>query len=205
MVCSVFKINGLIFYYTGIWNLPGVEECGEMSVVVRSSQGQLVEWNGLKLHIHAGSLPEGLQRCTIFIKASLAGEYEFPENTSLVSAIYWLRCEPQCTFVKAVTVEIQHCSTQRDLSKLKIVRALCSQKSLPYKFKPLKGGSFNTDTFFGAIDVKGFSGIGIIDENPNSERMYYSQLFYCSYFSHQQSHEIHITFVWNDEAHINVM
>ena len=187
-----------------MWKLPGVEECGETNVVVHSSQGQFVEWNGLKLHIHAGSLPEGLQQCTIFIKASLAGEYEIPENTSLVSAIFWLRCEPQCTFIKPIRVEIQHCSTQRDLSKLKIVRALCSQKSLPYKFKPL-GGSFNADTFCGAIDMKGFSGVGVVDENPNSERMYNSQLFYRSYLSHQQSHEIHITFVWNVEAHINVM
>ena len=187
-----------------MWKLPGVEECGEMSVVVHSSQGQLVEWNGLKLHIHAGSLPEGLQQCTIFIKVSLSGEYEIPENTSLVSAIFWLRCEPLCTFIKSVTVEIQHCSTQRDLSKLKIVRALCNQKSLPYKFKPL-GGSFNADTFYGAIDMKGFSGVGIVDENPNSKRMYYSPLFYRSYLSHQQSHEIHIAFVWNNKAHINVI
>ena len=190
--------------YTGMWKLPGVEVCGETSVVVHSSQGQLVEWNGLKLHIHANSLPEGLQQCTIFIQVSLAGEYEIPENTGLVSAIFWLRCEPQCTFIKPVTVEIQHCSTQRDLSKLKIVRALCSQKSLPYRFKPL-GGTFNADTFYGAIGMKGFSGVGVVDENSNSGRMYYSQLFYRSYLSHQQSHEIYITFVWNDEAHINVM
>ena len=189
----------------GMWKLPGVEECGETSVVVHFSQGQLVEWNGLKLHIHAGSLPEGLQQCTIFIKASLAGEYEIPENTSLVSGIFWLRCEPQCTFTKPITVEIQHCSTKQDLSKLKIVRALCNQKSLPYKFKQLKGGSFDAETFYGAIDMKGFSGAAVIEENPDSERMYYSQLFYRSYLSRQQKHEIHIIFVWNTELHLNVM
>ena len=186
-----------------MWKLPGVEECGETDVVVHSFQGQLVEWNGLKLQIHAGSLPEDVQQCTIFIKASLAGEYEFPENTSLVSAIYWLRCVPQRTFIKPITVEIQHCSTKRDPSKLKIVRAFCSQKSLPYKFKPL-GGSFNADTFYGVIDMKGFSGVGAIEEDPDSERMYYNQLFYRS-LSHQQRHEIHIIFTWNTELHLNVM
>ena len=187
-----------------MWTLPGVEECGEKTVVVHSSQGQLVEWNGLKLHIHAGSLPEGLQQCTIFIKASLAGEYEIPENTSLVSGVFWLRCEPQCTFIKPIMVEIQHCSTKRDLSKLKIVRAFCNQKSLPYKFKSL-GGSFNADTFYGAIDMKGFSGVGVVDEKPDSERMYYNQLFYRSHLRDQQRHEIHIIFVWNTELHLNVM
>ena len=181
-----------------------MEECGETCVLIHSSQGQLVEWNGLKLHIHASSLPEGLQQCTVFIKASLAGDYDIPKNTSLVSAIYWLRCEPQCTFVKPITVEIQHCSTKRDLSKLKVVRAFCTQKSLPYKFKPL-GGSFNADTFYGVIDMKGFSGVGAIEENPDPERMYYNQLFYRSYFSHQQRHEIHIIFTWNTELHIYVM
>ena len=188
-----------------MWRLPGVEGCGETSVVIHYSQGQLVEWNGLKLHIHAGSLPEGLQECTIFIKASFAGEYEIPENSNLVSAIFWLCCKPQCSFIKPIMVEIQHCSTKRDLSKLKIVRAFCNQKSLPYKFKPL-GGSFSADTSYGAISMKGFSGIGVIEENLVSERMYYCQLFYHSSLSrHQQRHEIHIIFIWNTELHINVM
>ena len=186
-----------------MWKLPGVEVCGEMSVVVHSSQGHLVEWNGLKLHIHAGSLPESLQQCTIFIKASLAGEYEFPENTSLVSGVFWLRCEPQCTFVKPITVEIQHCSTKRDLSKLKIVRAYCNQKSLPYKFKRLNEGRFDAQTSYGVIEVTHFSGFGVAEEKPDSERMYYNQLIYYSNHS-QQRHDIHIIYTWNTDAHINV-
>ena len=187
-----------------MWTLPGVEVCGETSVVVHSSQGQLVEWNGLKLHIHAGSLPEGLQQCTIFIKASLAGDYKIPENASLVSGVFWLRCEPQCIFVKPIMIEIQHCSTKLDLSKLKIVRAFCNQKSLPYKFKPL-GGCFNADTFYGAIDMKSFSGVGVIDENPDSERLYFNQQIYCNNQSQQRHNvEIHVVFTRNTGAHINV-
>ena len=187
-----------------MWKLPLVEECDETSVVMHSSQGQLIEWNGLKLHIHAGSLPEGLQQCTIHIKASVAGEYEFLENTSLVSAVYWLRCEPQCTFTKPITVEIQHCSAKQNLSKLKIIRAFCSQKELPYYFKPLGGGRFDANTAYGVIEVKGFSGFGVTEDGPALERLYYSQLFYRSYHGHQQRHEIHIIFTWNTEAHINV-
>ena len=191
-----------------MWKLPGVEECGETSVVISSSQGQLVEWNGLKMHIHEGSLSEGIDQCTIYIKASLAGEYDIPENSSLVSAVFWLRCEPQCTFTKPITVEIQHCSTKQDLSRLKIVRAYCSQKQLPYKFKPL-GGRFNADTSYGATEVTSFSGVGIteegpVSEEPVSERLYYNQLFYCNNRGHQQRHDIHIIYTWNTEAHINV-
>ena len=190
-------------YSAGAWKLPGVEECGETSVVVHSSQGQLFEWNGLKLQIHAGSLPEGLLQCTIYIKTSLAGDYEIPENTSLVSAVFWLCCEPQCTFTKPITVEIQHCSTKQDLSRLKIVRAKCSQKPLPYKFK-LLGGRFNADTSYGVIEMNSFSGVGAIEENPVSERLYYNQLFYHSCDGHQHGHDINIIFTWNTEAHINV-
>jgi hypothetical protein len=190
--------------FAALWKLPGVEECGETSVIVHSSQGQLVDWNGLKLHIHAGSLSEDLQHCTIFIKASLAGDYMIPENTSLVSAFFWLRCEPQCTFTKPITVEIQHCSTKQDLSKLKIVRALCSQKPLPYKFKPLVGGRFDTNTSYGAIEVAGFSGFGVTEETSVSERLYYNQLFYCDSECHQYGHDIHIIYTWNTEAHIDV-
>ena len=155
------------------------------------------------MHIHEGSLSEGIDECTIHIKASLAGEYEIPENSSLVSAVFWLRCEPQCTFTKPITVEIQHCSTKQDLSRLKIIGAYCNQKQLPYKFKPL-GGRFNADASYGVIEVTSFSGVGVIEENPDSERMYYSQLFYRSFYSHQQTHDIHIAFTWNTEPHINV-
>ena len=188
-----------------MWKLPGVEECDETSIVILSSQGRLVEWNGIKLHIHEDSLPEGLQQCTIYIKASLAGEYEIPENTSLVSAIFWLRCEPQCTkFTKPITVEIQHCSTKQDLSKLKIVRAFCNQEHLPYKFKPLEGSRFDADTSYGAIEVNRFSGFGVTEDGPASERLYYNQLFYCNNQGDQQRHDIHIIYTWNTEAHINV-
>ena len=170
---------------------------------MHSSQGQLVEWNGLKLRIHEGSLPEGLHQCTIYVKVSLAGDYEIPKNSGLVSAVFWLRSEPQCTFTKPITVEIQHCSTKQDLSRLIIVRAFCSQKFLPYKFKPL-GGRFNADTSYGEIEVNSFSGVGVIEEELVSHRLYYNQLFYCGNQDHQQGHDIHIIYTWNTEAHINV-
>ena len=182
-----------------MWKLRGVEEISETNVIVHSSQGQLVDWNGLKLHIHKDCLPEGVDQCTIYIKVSLAGEYKFPVNSCLVSAIFWLRCEPQCTFTKPITVEIQHCSTIESLSRLKIVRAFCSQKQLPYKFRPL-GGRFSANNSYGIIEVNHFSGYGVTQESPVLGRKYYSRPFY----RHLDNHEIDITFVWNTEPHINV-
>ena len=192
-----------MYLHAVAWKLRGVEEFDEISVVVNSSQGRHVEWNGLRLQIHEGSLPVGIDQCTVYIKVSLAGQYKIPENSHLVSAFFWLRCEPYCNFVKKITVEIQHCSNIENLSGLNIVKAFCSQEQLPYDFKPI-GGRFAAHSSYGVVEVSSFSGFGVIQESPASDRLYYSQLFYRSRDSHQQAHEIHIIFTWNTEAHVNV-
>ena len=187
---------------TAAWDLRGVEVCGEKTIVVYSSHGQQITWEGfgLKLHIHEGSLPAGTEQCTINIKASLAGQYEFPDNSHLVSAIFWLRCEPLIKFNRPVMVEIQHCSTLKDTSRLYIVRAVCSQKQLPYTFTKI-GGEFTSHSSYGVIEVNGFSGLAVnLDGTP--EREYYSKLFYRSDYC--RGHCIDLIITWNTEAHINV-
>ena len=185
------------------WDLPGVEVCGEMSVVVHSSRYQPIIWEsfGLRLHIQEDSLPAGIEQCTLNIKASLAGQYEFPENSSLVSAVFWLRCEPICKFTKPVTVEIQHCAKSENVDSLnmKFVRALCSQAQLPYTFKEL-GGDFNRHSSYGVIQVNGFSGLAVTQEG-SEEREYCSQLFYLGQLN---SYKINFVVTWNIEAHLTV-
>ena len=95
---------------TAAWDLRGVEVCREMTVVVNSSKAQQIECKelGLKLIIHKGSLPADVQQCVITTGVSLTGQYEFHRNSHLVSAVFWLRCEPMYKFTKPITVEIQH-------------------------------------------------------------------------------------------------
>ena len=187
-----------------MWKLPGVEVCDETSVVVRSSQGRLIKWYCLKVHIHQDSLPEGLDQCTVHIKVSLAGEYEIPDCTELITPIYWLKCEPPCIFTKPITVEINHGIGQ----ELKIVGACSDQKQLPYNFKPL-GGRFVNDAdygsgLYGIMEVKTFSGLGfgITGESPVTDRLYHCRLFYR--YRSEQLFDIHIAFVWNTGAYIEV-
>ena len=188
---------------TAAWDLRGVEVCGEMTVVVHSSGAQQITWEGfgLKLHIDEGSLPAGIHQCTLTIKASLAGQYEFPDNSYLVSAIFWLRCEPICKFTKPVTVEMQHCARSENVAnvKLKFVRAVCSQKQLPYTFKEL-GGDFTRHSSYGVVEVNGFSGVAVTQEG-SEEREYCSQLFYLG---QSNSCQIHFVVTWNTEAHLTV-
>ena len=167
--------------------------------MVYSSHAQSFEWEGfgLKLYIHEGSLPAGIEQCTINIKASLAGQYEFPENSHLVSAIFWLRCEAVGKFIKPITVKIEHCAKLKNIPGLTFVRAVCSQKQLPYNFKRVSGGNFSRKSSYGIIDLSSFSGIAAT-QTECEERDYCSMVFYCS----QETIDYVIT--WNLEAHMNV-
>ena len=115
----------------------------ETSILI-TNQSQTFKWtgHGLKLHIPQGSLPVGLEECRLLMKVGLSGQFELPQNTSLVSAVYWLDSEPRREFSKHLTLEIQHCVKPTDTSKLSFVQAKCSQTDLPYEFKNVEGGTF---------------------------------------------------------------
>ena len=66
---------------------------------------------GFKIHIPDHALPPGVNEYQLHIKASLSGQFQFPEDTEYVSGIYWI-ASPY-TFEKPVTVEIQHCHKAR--------------------------------------------------------------------------------------------
>ena len=192
---------------TATWNLRGVGVCGEMTVVVYSSHCQQITWPGygLRLHIPKGCLPADMEQCTINIKASLAGQYEFPENSHLVSAVFWLCCEDVHEFAKPITMEIQHCAKlQNDANLLSFVRAVCSRKQLPYTFKQLPGGNFNSHSSYGVIELNSFSGVGVTQEG-SEDREYCSRIFYIhSSREVPVNREIHFVVTWNIETHLTV-
>ena len=114
------------------------------------------------MHVPESSLPEGLDQCEVKIKVSLSGHFDLPENSELVSAVYWVYSRH--SFLKPLTVEIQHCAaitTPTQCARLMFVRTKCTQKELPYIFKEMDGGSFKPDTAYGSISLMHFSGIAI--------------------------------------------
>ena len=123
---------------------------GEASVRV-TNKSQNFHWvgYGLKLHIPEKALPTHLEECKLLIKVGISGQFALPQNTSLVSAVYWLDSEPRCKFSKHLTVEIQHCALSSQMSRLNFAVARCSQSPLPYTFKILKGGEFNSQSTYG--------------------------------------------------------
>ena len=174
-------------------------------VVTKGSTVFNWEGMGLSISIRSGSLPEDVDQCTISIMASLSGQYEFPENSHLVSAIYWLYCEPKCRFQRQAVVSIQHCAKSENAHKLSFVRASCSQKRLPYTFHKLQG-SFVKFTSFGVSALDSFSALAITQEGTDV-REYCASLFIFDRTRNNTSNnvvDIHFVVTWNIKAHLRV-
>ena len=171
--------------------------CGETTFVV-THNADVFKWEeyGLELCVAEDSLPKDMDKCEIRIKASIAGQYQLPETFSLVSAVFWLRCEPMCKFSKAITMKMEHCARSEN-AKLSFVRTYCTPKKLPYTFEKIGGCFTKTD---GTIELKHFSGVGI-GGDPNQE--YCARIFYLSQPG-ITIYNIDFTVTWNLKAHRTV-
>ena len=168
-----------------------------------STRGINFEWDGygLKLHVQEGSLPAGMGECKVNIRVSLSGQFQLPEDSDLLSPVFWISAP--CKFTKPVTLEIQHCALREDesvLSDLSFVSAKCSQKDLPYRFKQLDGGVFTAHSSYGSIQLDHFSGVGIFGRKK-TPRSYCAHLYHTMkqiydwryYLAITQDLEAHIT------------
>ena len=141
--------------------LRGVEVYRETVLEVVGDKPQKVEWPGYGFFIEVpeGAVPPGVT-ASVGVKVILAGQFKFPENSQLISAIYWVSSSVE--FVKEVAVNIQHCAvicSEDQCSQFKFIIAKCSQKELPYKFRE-REGLFSSHTQYGAIKLKQFSLLG---------------------------------------------
>ena len=105
----------------------------------------------------------------------LGMQFQFPEDSDLLSPVFWI--STPCKFAEPVTLEIQHCAFQEDDTTLSFVSAKCSQKELPYNFRPVDGGVFTTHSSYGSIQLNHFSGFGITGRKRTSRS-------YCAHLYH---------------------
>ena len=168
-----------VTFHPGYNGLLGVEVVGEVELVV-TNEAMNFQWkdHGFKLHIPENTLPEGIPEYSVNIKASLSGQFKLPEGYELVSVVYWVKTSVK--FTKPVTIEVQHCANFSDPSQLCFVRTSCAQKSLPYNFKIMNGGSLVFHSKYGVLSTTNFSGIGIAKEVEPSEHscQYCAQVYY---------------------------
>ena len=154
---------------------------GTTFLITGRKQTHVWEGHGLMLHVPEGILPPDHTGCRVDVRASLAGQFEFPEGSHPVSGMYWLFCKE--TFLLPVILELQHCAVVRDAShrsRLRFAIAKCSQPELPYKFKLLDRGVFTPNSSYGSISLSQFS-IATITEQPSKEPLQHTccaKLFY---------------------------
>ena len=185
--------------------LRGLDVIAETSVLV-TNQAQTFHWvgYGLKLHIPQGALPAGLEECRLLIKVGLSGQFALPQNTSLVSAVYWLDSEPRCKFSQPLTLEIQHCAMPSQTSRLNFVIAKCSQRNLPYTFETMEEGKFSSQSAYGCMQLDSFSLIALVKRLILGEdnTRYRASLYYLKEGVDQR--EIHFVVTKDQEAHVTV-
>lgn len=203
LIISFYHPLILLQYYYNNIGFQGVEFCGEIPKIVTNT-AETFPWKGfgITFHIQQNRLPPDTKQITINTGASIAGQYQFPENYYLVSAVYWFRCEPQCDFETKITLEIEHCAKLQNNSRLSFARALCSQKP-PYTFECVKGGQFSSHDSLSIILKfnRDCFGVAVIQEG-SKEKYYYARLFYVGL--NALHHEVHLAVTLNTAAHITV-
>lgn len=206
------------YSYSGY--LPGIDVIDHTSLTY-IGRAQSYEWRrfGFKMHFPEKALPPEVAECRVHVKASLSGQFQFPEGAELISGIYWIATSVK--FVKPVTIEIQHCARMAEHlqqpSCLTYIVAKCTQEDLPYKFKILKGGVFSPSSRYGSIKLTQFSGLGISSRilQPLMRRLGFRAhqsesgvKTYCArlYYSRSGIHcwEVYFAIMWDIELHIAV-
>ena len=169
------------------------------SFIIEPQHEHSFKWenNGFAIYSPNNSI-EHLTTCVVHIYSSLAGQYIFPSNYQLVSAVYWIHPSPTCKFKKPLTIKIQHCASKAH--RLTFVRA-SSEQHPPYRFQiHSKHGIFNNS--YGELNVTGFSAFAITHKGQFGERFYKVKLFYLG--STLQSWVIYLAITWDTEIHNKV-
>ena len=120
---------------------------------------------GLRIGVQEESLSSS-ETVEAVAVALVGGQFQFPPNTVLVSAVYAVSLSKP--LLKQLKLEIQHCvdlTGQPDLAQyLKFAIAPVSTPSLPYQFSIVEGGEFSSNSGYGSIQRKKFCLVCILGE-----------------------------------------
>ena len=124
----------------------------------------MMNWEryGLRIGVSEGSLSSE-ETAEAAVVALVGGDFKFPDNTVLVSAVYAVSLSRP--LFKPLRLEIQHCV---DLSRgvnpkyLKFAIAPVDTPSLPYQFSIVEGGEFSAGEWYGSINREKFCLVSIV-------------------------------------------
>ena len=139
--------------------LSDVQVAEKKLFLVQGDKPQLMNWEriGLNIGIEEDTLLSS-EMVEVATAALIGGQFKFPKNTVLVSAVYAVTVSKR--LLKPMRLDIQHCvdlTGRPGLSKyLKFAIAPVSTPSLPYQFRIIEGGEFSCDSRYGSIQRKEF-------------------------------------------------
>ena len=139
--------------------LSDVQVAEKKLFLIQGDKPQLMNWEkyGLRIRVQEGTLSSS-ETVEAAVVALVGGQFQFPPNTVLVSAVYAVSLSKP--LLKRFKLEIQHCvdlTGQPDLARyLKFAIAPVSTPSLPYQFSIVEGGEFSYNSGYGFIERKDF-------------------------------------------------
>ena len=147
--------------------LSDVQVAERKLFLIQGDKPQLMNWEryGLRIGVQEASL-SSTDTVEAAVVALVGGQFQFPPNTVLVSAVYAVSLSKP--LLKRLILEIQHCvdlTGRPALSRyLKFAIAPVSTPSLPYQFSIVDGGEFKPDSWYGSIQRKEFCLVSIVGE-----------------------------------------
>ena len=147
--------------------LSDVQVAEKKLFLVQGEKPQLINWEkyGLRIGVQEDTLSP-TDTVEVAVVALVGGQFVFPKNTVLVSAVYAVSVSKP--LLKPLRLEIEHCidlSGRPGLTRfLKFAIAPVSIPSLPYQFSIVEGGEFKPDSWYGSIQRKEFCLVSIVGE-----------------------------------------
>ena len=147
--------------------LSDVQVAEKKLFLVQGEKPQLINWEkyGLRIGVQEDTLSPS-DTVEVAVVALVGGQFVFPKNTVLVSAVYAVSVSKP--LLKPLRLEIEHCIDLRErpgLTRfLKFAIAPVSTPSLPYQFSIVEGGEFKPDSWYGSIQRKEFCLVSIVGE-----------------------------------------
>ena len=137
--------------------LKGVHVAEKNSFLIHGGSTQSINWEeyGIRITVPQGAvLPSDTVQVTI--TALVGGDFIFPEDTELVSAVYAINLSKP--FLEPVKLEIQHCVSIETASHCNCLSfSTATNNQPPYEFNAVDGGEFSIGNRYGSISIATFS------------------------------------------------
>ena len=151
--------------------LSDVQVAEKKLFLVQGEKPQLINWEkyGLRIGVQEDTLSPS-DTVEIAVVALVGGQFVFPKNTVLVSAVYAVSVSKP--LLKPLRLEIEHCIDLRGrpglTQFLKFAIAPMSTPSPPYQFSIVERGEFKPDSWYGSIQRKEFCLVSIVGKKKSS-------------------------------------